>query len=149
MLRRIVIQDVRVALFEMLSWGHVIVMISLYHNVNILYSSPTVPLILLPFPLVLLPGARATFPLHANIAEPLRRLIEPSPSNSLLAAVPLSRMRENPQSRGGASPPASPSSSVRVSTLMSSTSSPSPASFACPRPIHHHKSSTARFLYPT
>ncbi|KAF8262462.1 Lon protease C-terminal proteolytic domain-containing protein [Lactarius quietus] len=52
-------------------------------------EQPTLPLIVLPFPLVLLPGARATFPLASNIADALIRLIETSPSNPVLAAVPL------------------------------------------------------------
>ena len=52
-------------------------------------EQPTLPLIVLPFPLVLLPGARATFPLAGNIADALIRLIESSPSNPVLAAVPL------------------------------------------------------------
>ncbi|KAH9056835.1 ATP-dependent protease La [Lactarius vividus] len=52
-------------------------------------EQPTLPLIILPFPLVLLPGARATFPIPANLADALLRLIESSPSNPILAAVPL------------------------------------------------------------
>ncbi|KAH9177280.1 ATP-dependent protease La [Lactarius sanguifluus] len=52
-------------------------------------EQPTLPLIILPFPLVLLPGARATFPIPANLADALLRLIESSPSNPVLAAVPL------------------------------------------------------------
>ena len=59
-------------------------------------EQPTLPLILLPFPLVLLPGARATFPLPANIADALLRLIESSPSNPLLAAVPLIQNEGSP-----------------------------------------------------
>lgn len=52
-------------------------------------QQPTLPLIVLPFPLVLLPGARATFPLAGNIADALIRLVESSPSNPVLAAVPV------------------------------------------------------------
>ncbi|KAI9459929.1 ATP-dependent protease La [Lactarius psammicola] len=52
-------------------------------------AQPTLPLIILPFPLVLLPGARATFPIAANLADALLRLIESSPGNPVLAAVPL------------------------------------------------------------
>ena len=52
-------------------------------------QQPTLPLLVLPFPLVLLPGARATFPLAANIADALIRLVESSPSNPVLAAVPV------------------------------------------------------------
>ena len=39
--------------------------------------------------LVLLPAARATFLLTENIADALIRLIESSPGNPVLAAVPL------------------------------------------------------------
>ncbi len=52
-------------------------------------EQPTLPLIILPFPLVLLPGSRATFPIPANLADALLRLIESSPGNPVLAAVPL------------------------------------------------------------
>lgn len=52
-------------------------------------EQPTLPLVVLPFPLVLLPGARATFPIPANLADALLRLIESSPGNPVLAAVPL------------------------------------------------------------
>ena len=52
-------------------------------------QQPTLPLLILPFPLVLLPGARATFPLAGSIADALIRLVESSPSNPILAAVPI------------------------------------------------------------
>jgi ATP-dependent Lon protease len=58
-------------------------------------EQPTLPLIVLPFPLVLLPGARATFPIAANIADALLRLIESSPSNPVLVAVPLVKNEGN------------------------------------------------------
>lgn len=52
-------------------------------------SQSTLPLIPLPYPLILLPGARATFPISHKQADALIRLLDSSPSNPLLAAVPL------------------------------------------------------------
>ncbi len=52
-------------------------------------EQPALPLVFLPFPLVLLPGARATFPIPENLADALLRLIESSPGNPILGAVPL------------------------------------------------------------
>ncbi|KAH9027501.1 ATP-dependent protease La [Lactarius deliciosus] len=52
-------------------------------------EQPTLPLIILPFPLVLLPGARATFPIPANLAGALL----PTPSSP---PYPSSKTRETP-----------------------------------------------------
>ncbi len=63
--------------------------------------------------LVLLRGARATYPLAGNLADAFLRLIESSPSS---AAVPLVQDKgnttETPLSISGPSPPASPALSV-------------------------------------
>ncbi|KAH8987330.1 ATP-dependent protease La [Lactarius akahatsu] len=61
-------------------------------------EQPTLPLIILPFPLVLLPGARATFPIPANLADALL----PTPSSP---PYPSSKTRETPSSTSGLSPP--------------------------------------------
>lgn len=50
---------------------------------------PTLPIIVLPYPLILLPGARATFPITNKQADALIRLINSSHHNPVLAAVPL------------------------------------------------------------
>ena len=52
-------------------------------------SQSTLPLIPLPYPLVLLPGARVTFPISHKQADALIRLLDSAPSNPVLAAVPL------------------------------------------------------------
>ena len=52
-------------------------------------SHSTLPLIPLPYPLILLPGARATFPISHKQADALVRLLDSSLSNPVLAAVPL------------------------------------------------------------
>jgi len=52
-------------------------------------SHSTLPLIPLPYPLILLPGARATFPISHKQADALVRLLDSSLSNPILAAVPL------------------------------------------------------------
>lgn len=49
----------------------------------------TLPLIPLPYPLILLPGARATFPVPHKQADALIRLLDSSLSDPVLAAVPL------------------------------------------------------------
>jgi len=51
-------------------------------------SHSTLPLIPLPHPLVLLPGARLTFPISHKQADALIRLFDSSLSNPVLAAVP-------------------------------------------------------------
>jgi ATP-dependent Lon protease len=52
-------------------------------------SHSSLPLIPLPYPLILLPGARATFPISHKQADALIRLLDSSLSNPVLAAVPL------------------------------------------------------------
>jgi len=49
----------------------------------------TLPLVVLPHPLILLPGARATFPITHKLADALIRLIDSSLTSPVLAAVPL------------------------------------------------------------
>ena len=55
----------------------------------------TLPLVFLPHPLLLLPGARLTFPISNRQAESLIRLIDTSLHNPLLAAVPLVQHQGN------------------------------------------------------
>jgi ATP-dependent Lon protease len=55
----------------------------------------TLPLVFLPHPLILLPGARLTFPISNRQAESLIRLIDSSLHNPLLAAVPLVQHQGN------------------------------------------------------
>ncbi|KAI0270715.1 Lon protease C-terminal proteolytic domain-containing protein [Gloeopeniophorella convolvens] len=50
---------------------------------------PSLPIIVLPHPLILLPGARATIPIVHKQADALIRLIDSSTNNPVLAAVPL------------------------------------------------------------
>ena len=52
-------------------------------------SQTTLPLIPLPYPLILLPGSRVTFPISHKQANALIRLLDSSPSDPVLAAVPL------------------------------------------------------------
>jgi ATP-dependent Lon protease len=49
----------------------------------------SLPLILLPHPLILLPGSRVTFPITSRQADSLILLLDSSLHNPLLAAVPL------------------------------------------------------------
>jgi len=51
-------------------------------------SRSRLPLIPLPYPLILLPSARLTFPIPNNQADALIRLFDPSIANPVLAAVP-------------------------------------------------------------
>jgi ATP-dependent Lon protease len=51
-------------------------------------SRPRLPLIPLPYPLILLPSARLTFPIPNNQADALIRLFDSSIANPVLAAVP-------------------------------------------------------------
>ncbi|KAI0298983.1 Lon protease C-terminal proteolytic domain-containing protein [Multifurca ochricompacta] len=58
-------------------------------------EQPTLPLITLPFPLILLPAARVTFPITHKQADALIHLIDSSLSNPVLAAAPLIQFEGN------------------------------------------------------